>query len=220
MSRYLYDRFEFTDKYKNELIEFLKHNTNAEIGGYRIFDGQGTHLMQSPYELADFIFALKRYEKERGKRFSRFLEVGFSSGINNTILNKFFKFEEIVGIDYFGAQMNGNTLKGNFMHKNLTLVCGDSTSARVLNIVKALGPYDFIFIDANHTYEYVKKDFNNYKEFLVTGGVIGLHDVDCPDWPGIKQFWNELKETGSYLQNDFVCRDYLIQYGIGMVRIK
>ena len=58
-SKYLYDRFEFTEKYKNEIIEMLRHNTNVEIGGHRNFDGQRTHLVQSPWELADFIFELK-----------------------------------------------------------------------------------------------------------------------------------------------------------------
>lgn len=220
MSQYIYDRFEFSTKYKKELIDFIRHNTNAEIGGYRIYDGQGTHLMQSPYELADFIFALKKHEKKIGRKLSRFLEVGFSAGINNTLINKFFKFKEIVGVDYFGAQINGNTLKGHLMHKNLTLVCGDSTSQRVVDIVGKLGKYDLIFVDANHTYEYVKKDFYNYKQFLNDGGVIGFHDIDCPDWPAINKFWNELKKTGKYVQQEFVCRGYLLQYGIGMLTLK
>ena len=220
MKQYIYNRFEATDAYRSEVIEMVKHNTNVEIGGYRIYDGQGTHLMQNPYELADFIFALKKHEKSMGRQFSTFLEVGFSAGINNTVLHKFFKFDEIVGIDYMGAQINGNTFKGNLMHKNVTLICGDSTSQRVLNITQKLGPFDLIFIDANHTYEFVKKDFNNYKNFLAKGGVMGFHDVDCPDWPGIKKFWEELKATGLYNQTEFVCRDYLIQYGIGMLTIK
>ena len=220
MSKYIYDRFSFTDKYKEELAEFIKHNTNAEIGGYRIFDGQGTHLMQNPYEFADFIFALKKHEQKTGKKLRKFLEVGFSAGINNTLINKFFNFEEIVGVDFFCSQINGATLKASLTHKNITIVAGDSTSKRVLDIVATLGKYDLIFIDANHTYEYVKKDFDNYKKFLNKGGVIGFHDVDCPDWPGIKKFWNELKRSGKYAQQEFVCRDYLLQYGIGMLTIE
>lgn len=219
-SNYIYHKFNFSDEYKEEMTEFIKHNTNAEIGGYRIYDGIGTHLMQNPYELADFIFALKRHEIKAGKKLSRFLEVGFSAGINNSILNKYFEFDEVVGIDFFGSQVNGFTLKANLMHKNLTLVCGDSTSDRVINIVRALGQYDFIFIDANHTYEYVKRDFHNYKQFLNEGGVIGFHDIDCPDWPDIHRFWNELKATGEYEQQEFVCRDYRLQYGLGLLTIK
>ena len=62
VNEYLYDRFELTKKYKNEIIEMLRYNTNVEIGGHRLWDGQRTHLMQSPWELADFIFELKKHE--------------------------------------------------------------------------------------------------------------------------------------------------------------
>src|SRR5579862_4434687 len=126
--KYLYDRFELTKKYHGEVVEFIKHNTNAEIGGYRIYDGQNTHLMQNAYELADFVFALKKHEQKQKKKLSRFLEVGFSAGINNTLLHKFFKFDEIVGVDMMGSLINGDTFKGHLRHKNITLVCGDSTS--------------------------------------------------------------------------------------------
>ena len=30
-NEYLYDRFEFTEEYKNDIIEMLRHNTNVEI---------------------------------------------------------------------------------------------------------------------------------------------------------------------------------------------
>ena len=106
------------------------------------------------------------------------------------------------------------------MRKPLTLVCGDSTSDRVLDIVGRLGGFDFIFIDACHQYEFVKKDFHNYSKMLNKGGVIGFHDVDSPDWPGIKRFWEELKATGQYDMQEFVCRDHLLQYGIGMLKMK
>ena len=218
--KYIYDRFEITEDYKKEVIELIRHNTNVEIGGYRVWDGQRTHLMQNPWELADFIFALKNYEKTSNFQFNRFLEVGFSSGISNTILNKFFKFRHIVGIDLFSSNLNGNNLLGNMMWKNLILISGDSTSERTLELTDKLGPYDLIFIDANHTYEYVKKDFENYKKFLTPKGVLAFHDIDCPDWPGINKFWNELKVTGKYEMREFVCEGYALQYGIGMLWMK
>lgn len=216
----IYDKFNFSHVYREELTEFLKHNTNAEIGGYRLFDGMRTHLMQNPYELCDLIIALKRYEKEREVKLSTFLEIGFSSGITNTILNKFFSFEKILAIDNFSAEINGNTLKANLMFKPLTLLCGDSTSPAIIDSVKREGSYDLIFIDACHSYESVKQDFINYSPLLNRGGIIALHDIDSPLTPGINRFWNELKDSGRYIYKEFVCKDYAIQYGIGMVWIK
>ena len=176
--------------------------------------------MQSPWELTDFIFALKGYEASNKMKFRKFLEVGFSSGFNNSILNKFFKFEHIVGIDTFSANMNGSNLLATLMWKNLTLIAGDSTAKRTLDIAGKLGSYDLIFIDANHTYEYVKKDFENYIKLLNPGGVVALHDIDCPDFPEINKFWNELKSSGKYEMQEFINRGYEIQYGIGMLSVK
>ena len=219
-TKYLYERFEFTDDYKQELIEFIRHQTNVEIGGHRMYDGTHLHLMQSPWEFADFIFALKQHENDTGFKIRNFLEVGFSAGQNNSLLHKFFNFDHIVGLDNFSSHINTSALHANLRHKNLTLAIGDSTSKRVIDLVNKMGKYDLIFIDANHTYEYVKKDFENFKPFLEEGGVIGFHDVDCPDWRGINKFWKELEATGKYSMQTFVERGYRLQYGIGMLTIK
>ena len=218
--KYLYERFKFTEEYKNEVVEFLRHTTNVEIGGHQLWDGYRTHLMQSPWELSDFIFALKKHEKDTGKKLKRFLEVGFASGANNTILHKFFNFENIVGIDLFTSSLDGFNLNANMIRKNLVLISGDSTANRTLKLTESLGPFDLIFIDANHTYDYVKQDFENYVKYLDKGGVIAFHDIDCPDWPGINKFWNELKMTEKYNMTEFVCRDYRLQFGIGMITMR
>ena len=47
-----------------------------------------------------------------------------------------------------------------------------------------------------------------------------MNDIDNPDFPGVLQLWNELKETGSYEQKEFVCRGFPLQYGIGMLTNK
>ena len=113
-----------TKKDKDNLREFLRHQTNAEFGGYRMFDGTRTNLMHNPEELCDLISFLKNYEKKKRKKIRNFLEVGFSSGKLNTILNKFFNFEHIVGIDNFAADMSSTDLLANMRRKNLTLICG------------------------------------------------------------------------------------------------
>jgi len=122
--------------------------------------------------------------------------------------------------DLFNSEVNSSTLQANMQHKNLVLISGDSTSDRVIGLVNSMGPYDLIFIDANHTYEYVKKDFENFKPFLEKGGVMAFHDIDCPDWMGINKFWKELEDGGKYNMQTFVKRGYLLRYGIGMLTIK
>jgi len=37
---------------------------------------------------------------------------------------------------------------------------------------------DFLFIDGNHTYPYVKEDLESWYNFVVDGGFIILHDYN------------------------------------------
>jgi len=66
-------------------------------------------------------------------------------------------------------------------------------------------PIDFLFIDGDHTYEGVKKDFELYAPLVRKGGMIGFHDiVERPQQPDIQvhRFWNELK--GDYRHREFI----------------
>jgi len=219
MSHYIYDNFEDSAAYRERLIDFLRHNTNAECGGLRIFDGSYSHMLQIPEELTGFITALKAHEEKNG-RFERYLEIGFASGVTNTVLNKFFDFGEIVAVDMFSATPAGNTLWANLRHKNLTVVCGDSTSKRTLERASAFAPYDLVFIDGNHTYDYVKQDFANFSKLLAKGGVLALHDIAASDWPDVPRFWEEVKASGEWEFQEFICRDYPTHFGIGMLTRK
>lgn len=59
--------------------------------------------------------------------------------------------------------------------------------------VREDGPYDFIFIDGDHSYEGVKRDFALYLPTLATNGVIALHDTRRHE-PGVIQFSEEIRE--------------------------
>lgn len=55
-----------------------------------------------------------------------------------------------------------------------TLIQGDSTV--VHKDITEL--YDAVFIDGNHSYEYVKKDLENYWPKVRDGGIVALHDAN------------------------------------------
>jgi len=38
-------------------------------------------------------------------------------------------------------------------------------------------PLDFLFIDGDHTYEGVKRDFEMYSPLVRNGGIIAFHDI-------------------------------------------
>ena len=214
------DKYVFRDlktkKEKQNLGEFFRHQTNAEYGGYRMFDGTRSHLMHNPNELSDLIFFLKEYEKVKRKKISNFLEIGFNSGILNTILNKFFKFEQIVVIDTFTSEISSTDLLANLKRKNLVLVCGSSNKKENLQTIKKFQPYDLIFVDGSHEYNDVKKDLNNYSKMLSDDGILVAHDIHSLEFPGINKAWNEFKRQNNFSYKEFVNRKYFYVCGVGL----
>ena len=214
------DKYVFKDlktkKEKQNLGEFFRHQTNAEYGGYRMFDGTRSHLMHIPNELSDLIFFLKEHEKVKKKKISNFLEIGFNSGILNTILNKFFKFEQIVVIDTFTSEISSTDLLANLKRKNLVLVCGSSNKKENLQTIKKFQPYDLIFVDGSHEYNDVKKDLNNYCKMLSDDGILMAHDIHSLEFPGINKAWNEFKRQNNFSYKEFVNKKYFYVCGVGL----
>lgn len=65
------------------------------------------------------------------------------------------------------------------------------------------GVIDFLFIDACHTYEGVKRDFEMYGPHVKKGGVIALHDLITPETsPHIRvcDLWDEIRRAGYVVQ--------------------
>lgn len=63
--------------------------------------------------------------------------------------------------------------------------------------------FDLIFIDANHKYEYVKKDIINWYSKVKHSGIISGHDYNYPGLDGVKYAVDELFEK-CQIQDDYV----------------
>lgn len=77
------------------------------------------------------------------------------------------------------------------------VIWGSSFDPVVIEQVRALGPYDMIFIDADHRLPGVTKDWENYGPM---GRMIAFHDIAwrrAPEWEGVRidvpQFWDSIK---------------------------
>jgi len=76
----------------------------------------------------------------------------------------------------------------------LKFVIGDSMAEKTLNEVEEHleGNFaDFVFIDGNHTAEYIKGDHENYSNLVRKGGLIILHDIVGDV---INPYWNKVKK--------------------------
>jgi len=62
---------------------------------------------------------------------------------------------------------------------------------------------DAVFIDANHAYEAVKKDIQNWMPKVRKGGILAGHDY-IETWPGVVQAVNEVLEGFSTMEQCWI----------------
>lgn len=79
-------------------------------------------------------------------------------------------------------------------------VYGDSAQQSVIDEAKKFGEFDCVFIDGNHSYEYVKSDYLNYSPLVKSGGIIAFHDA-CLDAEryGTPKVLKELDKSIEYI---------------------
>ena len=94
--------------------------------------------------------------------------------------------------------------------QTVRLVRRDSHDSGTVEEVKRLlaGPIDFLFIDGDHSYEGVSRDFECYGPLVRPGGTIAFHDIVPGDESlvgGVPRFWPEVKaryeETAEYVRD-------------------
>lgn len=111
--------------------------------------------------------------------------------------------------------------KGN---QKIELIRGDSHSIEIYTHVKSIlkdHKVDFLFIDGDHTYEGVKRDFELYSTLTSTQSIIAFHDIvsDKSDNPDhfVSVFWNEIKK--SYPSSEYISDKHQSKLGIGVLFI-
>jgi predicted O-methyltransferase YrrM len=97
----------------------------------------------------------------------------------------------------------------------------DSHAPRTVKTVELLlsgEPVDFLFIDGDHSYDGVRRDYEMYAPLVRPGGLVAFHDV-APRFSagtGVPRFWDELKATHDTME---IVAPTEPSYGIGVVRV-
>lgn len=60
--------------------------------------------------------------------------------------------------------------------KDVTFILGDSHAQETLRQAEEFAPYDFLFIDGDHTREGVRLDYEMYSPLVRKGGIVAFHD--------------------------------------------
>ena len=183
----------------NELMEMLEHYS----------------CPQNPDELAWML------ERIKGAR--SLLEVGSSfGGTLKRMAAVMTKGSRIVSVDLACDStpsflnpldsLKDTCRKIGLMGGNVELFIGNSHAPETVEAVRKYGPYDFGFIDGDHSYDGVKQDWEDYGPMCK---VVGFHDIAGPV-EGCARFWNELKASGRYRTEECIDDDAR-KFGIGIV---
>lgn len=144
----------------------MKHSVE-EIVDYTI---RSSPLIQVYEELLHLCYWLNGFEP------NNILEIG-THGPSFHLFSQFSKGKK-VAVD---INDNSQQLILGMQYHDWKFIVGDSTDIDTFNSINQLGlMYDFIFIDGNHEYEYVKRDFELYRSLLSPRGFLVFHDID-PD---------------------------------------
>lgn len=93
-----------------------------------------------------------------------------------------------------------NCKRISMMGHHVELFIGDSHANDTVQRVEEFAPFDFVFIDGDHSYEGVKADWMNYGPM---GKIVGFHDIAGPV-EGCVRLWNELKAEGKYRLEELI----------------
>ncbi len=107
--------------------------------------------------------------------------------------------------------------------QKLYLLRENSHQKETLEKVKGIigdNQLDFLFIDGDHTYEGVKKDFEMYGSLVKEGGIIAFHDIVFHKFEPIVKvdvFWNEIKSNFKF--KEMVKNNNQNWAGIGIIYV-
>lgn len=78
---------------------------------------------------------------------------------------------------------------------------------------------DFLFLDGDHNYAGVKRDYQMYSELVRPGGLIALHDIrrhKSKEWIQVYRVWDEIRADEDKTE-EIIRQPFTGQYGIGVM---
>jgi predicted O-methyltransferase YrrM len=157
----------------------------------------GFYIIPTPPQARKHIHVIKEHF---GDKELVGVEIGTWLGVNAFSMCKVLNLSKLYLIDPFEAYAEydedisdkqilidaKNTAKERLKEFSDKIVWIHKYSDEALNDIKE--KVDFVYVDGNHGYEYVKKDIENYYEILKEGGIIAGHDLT---WPGVFKAYSE-----------------------------
>jgi predicted O-methyltransferase YrrM len=207
-------------------IRSFKSNNSEEIFDFAYNFCLGIiRPMQIKDEFLDFIKIVKNINPKI------VLEIGTARGGTLFLFAKNFSEDaSIITVDQPGWPLSGGypfwemwlleTFKKR--NQNIYIIRSDSQKIETVKKIDSIlqgEKLDLLFIDGDHSYEGVRKDFELYSTLVKNGGIIAFHDclLDRDEYGngGVKKFWDEIKKNYSF--KEIIKDKNKKEFGIGVI---
>jgi predicted O-methyltransferase YrrM len=208
----------------NRLATLPQKFTSQDVMNF-LFSKEGSLI--TPWQFKSEILRLLQLYESRNIKFG--LEIGTANG--GTLFAHCKLAHEnatIISIDLPGGKFGGGypdwkiPLYQKFAKKDQNLHLIRASSHDHVTVEKARtflsgNQLDYLFIDGDHTYEGVKKDFDLYSPLVKKGGLIVFHDIVPHESSACKVdvFWNEIKKQ--YQHKEFIDQPTQKKFGVGVL---
>jgi predicted O-methyltransferase YrrM len=206
------------------MIDSINDGRSITVRDHQLFDFPlAVRAVHASQRLDEFAALLERIERLRPRRV---LEIGTYLGGTLWFLARASDPQAVVVSVDVDAPVFARVQRARLARRRQRIVSleGDSHDPATLERVrKELGdqPLDVLFIDADHSYEAVKRDYEIYSPLVRSGGLIALHDINPRRSGGIfgevPRFWAELRAEHPGATEEFLSRGHEDGYGIGVV---
>jgi len=203
---------------ENELVDYIANDAGSSkphFGG-NINGKDHLQLQQNPQEFTNLLLFLKGFGSKS------YLEIGVGQG-GSFLLCSLFQPLAV----HFHAVDNCNYMEtaAGFEDQEVSILEKVELLKKLKNIddIKFFNTnsdkwfasnnlsYDTIFIDGDHSYEGVKRDFLNAEQILNKNGCIIFHDI-AKNGTGVNQIWEEIDSSRKV--NEWI----LSNFGIGIIK--
>lgn len=169
----------------------------AELAGFqcwddevqRVMDEEGEPLVDCILQNREELIGLCEFIEARNIR--SYLEIGAWTGRLVSTLHQLFGFDKVAVCDQGWAERLGLRIT---LPVGTEFFRGESESVEYVAWRETLGHFDLVFIDANHAYHAVKRDFRINR--ALPHRFIALHDItgNTRHTTGVKKAWAEIAD--------------------------
>jgi predicted O-methyltransferase YrrM len=158
-------------------VEDVRKEFNPEV-----IDGIAGRLVQTMESHRKIWSLIKEYKP------LKYLEIGSQHGFSASIAASANKDMHLYLFDWAGNGNGGHTTSADFLkyhmekfaEKRHTITFGDTQSAEISQKIIDGGPYDFVFIDGDHSYAGARHDFDTVLRCISDKAIIIFDDTSNP----------------------------------------